>query len=94
MIFYTLQQWLVLWADLALWLWTKPQDRLPKDNPEGRICAEIETGKEWRVRHLATFWAARTYGKNNFKIGDYVKVVGRKGLVLFIEPVEALDQQE
>lgn len=94
MIFYTLRQWLALWADLAMWLWTKPQPHALKESSEGRICAEIETGRVWRVRHLATFWAARTYGKSSFKIGDYVKVVERKGLILFIEPAESLEQQE
>jgi len=97
MIFYTLQQWLKPWKQwLKSWtemvLWAKSRPLVPTDDSEGRIDAEIEIGKVWRVRHLATFWTARSHKRGEFKIGDYIRVVGRKGLILFIEPLESNEQ--
>ncbi len=101
MIFYTLRQWLSTWVELFVWL--KSQPSAAEQILEGKIDAVIEPGKVWRVRHLATFWMARTgkpaagepvAGKppvgepRDFAAGDYIKIVGRKGLVLFIEPFE------
>ncbi|MEM6597481.1 MAG: hypothetical protein AAF810_12965 [Cyanobacteria bacterium P01_D01_bin.36] len=90
MIFYTVQQWLTAWSEIVLW--AKSQAFMSIEESEGRIDAELESGKVWRVRHLATFWAARSHQKSDFKIGDYIRVVGRKGLTLFIEPIESNEQ--
>lgn len=86
MIFYTLQQWIAVWTELISWLKSEPL--VLEESREGRVDAEIETGRVWRVRHLATFWSARSEKKAAFKDGDYVRVVKRKGLILFIEPIE------
>lgn len=96
MIFYTLQQWLSAWVELFVWL--KSQPSTAEQILEGKIDAVIEPGKVWRVRHLATFWMARagkfpageprTGEPCDFAAGDYIKIVGRKGLILFIEPFE------
>jgi membrane protein implicated in regulation of membrane protease activity len=91
MIFFILQQWLKSLTELVVWARSQPQTF--EENLEGRIDAEIEPGKVWRVRHLATFWAARSYKQSSFKIGEYIRVVERKGLVLFIEPLEKNEQQ-
>jgi membrane protein implicated in regulation of membrane protease activity len=53
---------------------------------EGKIDKIIESGKVWRVYHKATFWFARSQRSVNFHIGDFVRVVGRRGTVLLIEP--------
>jgi membrane protein implicated in regulation of membrane protease activity len=90
MIFCTLQQWLTVLVERVVW--PKSQLAVPEESLEGRIDAEIETGKVWRVRHLATFWTARSYKQDRFKIGDYIKVVERKGHILFIEPLEQNEQ--
>jgi membrane protein implicated in regulation of membrane protease activity len=89
MIFYTFQQWLSYMTDWGVL--NKSQPQVLKESCEGRIDAELEAGKVWRVRHLATFWAARSHQPNSFQIGDYIRVVERKGLVLFIEPLDKGD---
>ena len=86
MIFHTLQQWIAYWSELFSWL--KAESLTLEDSKEGRVDEEIEVGKVWRVWHLATFWAAHSEKRATFKSGDYVRVVKRKGLVLFIEPIE------
>lgn len=86
MIFYSLRQWLASWTKLIFWLDSSPISL--EENCEGRVDGEIEVGKVWRVWHLATFWAARADKKETFNRGDYIRVVRRKGLVLFIEHVE------
>jgi membrane protein implicated in regulation of membrane protease activity len=55
---------------------------------EGKIDKVIEPGRVWRVAHKATFWFARSHADANFRPGDWVKVVGREGIVLLIEPME------
>jgi membrane protein implicated in regulation of membrane protease activity len=59
---------------------------------EGKIDEIVEQGKVWRVWHKATFWFARSHRRSNFQPGDWVKIVGREGTVLFIEPVEDKEQ--
>lgn len=90
MIFYVLRQWLDTLGRLVAW--PKSHPTFSEESVEGRIDAELETGKVWRVRYLATFWAARSYKPGSFKIGDYIKVVERKGLILFIEPLDQTKQ--
>lgn len=58
-------------------------------NQEGKIDKIVEPGKVWRVSHKATFWFARSHRPANFHPGDWVKVVGREGIVLFIEPMDS-----
>ena len=91
MIFYIWKQWLNSWIQMTIW--AKSHAFTPMEESEGRIDEEIEKGRVWRVRHLATFWAARSTEKREFKIGDYIRVVGRQGLVLFIEPLEEPHEQ-
>jgi membrane protein implicated in regulation of membrane protease activity len=59
---------------------------------EGKIAEVVEQGKVWRVWHKATFWFARSRKGTDFKPGDWVKVVGREGTVLFVEPMEEDEQ--
>ena len=55
---------------------------------EGKIEAVMEQGKIWRVWYNATTWSARSDISVEFHPGDWVKVIGRQGLTLFIEPLE------
>ncbi len=101
MIFYTLHQWLSVWAKLLGWPQSQPpafkqiEQTLEKNSEqtlEGKVDDIIEPGKVWRIRHLATFWTARAGKGRDFAAGDYIKIVGRKGLILFIEPLEPDEQ--
>ena len=86
MIFYVLQQRLTACVKLISRSTFHPLAL--KESPQGRIDEEIEAGKVWRVRYLATFWTARSYKNETFKSGDYIRVVKREGLILFIERIE------
>ncbi len=55
---------------------------------EGKVDKVIEQGRVWRVSHRATFWFARSRQQVDFHPGDWVRVVDRQGIVLFIEPME------
>lgn len=55
---------------------------------EGKIETVVEQGKTWRVRHNATTWSARSDSAADFRPGDWVRVIGRQGLTLFIEPLQ------
>lgn len=60
---------------------------------EGRVDKVVEPGKIWQIWHQATFWFARCRGKADFRPGDWVKVVDRQGIVLFIEPLSPDDPE-
>lgn len=55
---------------------------------EGKIETVVEQGKIWRVWYKATTWSARSDSSVEFHPGDWVKVIGRQGLTLFIEPLK------
>lgn len=89
MIFYTLINFWKKFTFLVVYLlWRQPQPEVCTEVLEGKIDAVIEVGKVWRVRHLATYWSARSHKKINLVVGECIRVVGRKGLVLLIEPME------
>ncbi|MGP1375226.1 MAG: NfeD family protein [Almyronema sp.] len=81
-----LQNWLSNWSE-----WLQPTLEMgAKENLaewEGTIDEIVEPGKLWRVKYQATLWLARSHQLGNFRPGEWVKVVDRKGLVLFIEPL-------
>jgi len=99
MIFYTIRAWLQSLGQLFAWADTDTihakqileGNALEDEILEGRIDAILEGRKVWRVRYLATFWTARSGKEERFSPGDYIKIVGRKGLVLLIEPMEEND---
>ena len=89
MICYTLiRLWKLLLSLIMYLVWIQPQSKVTEEILEGRIDRVVETGKAWRVRCLATYWAARSHQTIHLTTGDYIRVVGRKGLILFIEPLE------
>lgn len=59
---------------------------------EGTIKTVVEPGKIWRVWYHATTWPARSDSLVEFRPGDRVKVTGRQGLTLSIEPWETNDK--
>jgi membrane protein implicated in regulation of membrane protease activity len=59
---------------------------------EGKIAEVVEPGKIWRVYYKATYWSARAQKQENLRSGDWVKVIGRQGLVLLIEPMNTRDR--
>lgn len=89
MIFYTLIRFWKLLISLVRYLvWIPPYSATNAEICEGKIDEIIEEGKIWRVRYLATYWFARSGKEIDIDVGDYIKVVGRKGLVLWIEPLD------
>lgn len=50
-----------------------------------------QQGRKWRVQYTATSWSAHSRNVLNLRPGDEVKVVGREGSVLLIEPLETMD---
>ncbi|GAB4368015.1 MAG: hypothetical protein Kow00121_06760 [Elainellaceae cyanobacterium] len=64
----------------------------PFHKSEGKVDKVVEPGKVWRVCHNATFWFARSHKRINLYPGDWVKIVGRDGIVLFIEPMDVEEQ--
>jgi membrane protein implicated in regulation of membrane protease activity len=53
----------------------------------GEVTKVLKPGREWRVKSMATFWIARSQVILNLDPGDEVKVTGRKGGALLIEPM-------
>jgi len=53
----------------------------------GEVTKVLKPGREWRVKSMATFWVARSQVVLNLNPGDEVKVTGREGGALLIEPV-------
>ena len=56
-----------------------------KTKREGKIEAIVEQGKIWRVSHSATTWFARSDNSAEFQLGDWVRVIDRRGVTLVIE---------
>ena len=54
----------------------------------GEVTKVLKPGREWRVKSMATFWVAHSQVVLNLGPGDEVKVTGRKGGALLIEPVD------
>lgn len=86
-----------LLSRLKSWLWKSPQPRLenwpqgsndPEVTVEGKIARVLEPGKKWQVQYASTFWSAQTRGLTNLQPGDWVKVIGRQGIILLIEPID------
>lgn len=61
---------------------------------EGWIDRVVEPQKIWRVCHRSTFWFARSHRRIDFHPGDWVKVVDRIGIILYIEPLEEKEPEE
>jgi membrane protein implicated in regulation of membrane protease activity len=88
---------------VSLWkVWNRPWNRqVPQSNSlvwtprvldadvevVGEVTKVLKPGQEWRVKSMATFWSARSQVVLNLGPGDEVKVTGRKGGALLIEPV-------
>jgi membrane protein implicated in regulation of membrane protease activity len=53
----------------------------------GEVTKVLKPGREWRIKSMATFWVARSQVVLNLNPGDEVKVTGREGGALLIEPV-------
>lgn len=89
MIFYTLiRLWQLLISVLKYLVWFQPSTPVTEGILEARIDKVVETGKVLRIRCLATYWTGRSRKEINLTVGDYIKVVGRTGLTLWIEPLE------
>jgi membrane protein implicated in regulation of membrane protease activity len=84
MLLGVIQAWLASFAPQA--------PTVCKTEWEGKIETVVEPGKIWRVGHNATFWFARSDSSADFRPGDWVKVIDRQGLTLFIEPLEDSEQ--
>lgn len=82
-----LRNWLASWFILPQPVWISWHEQSLSEW-EGKVDEIVEPGKRWRVKHQATLWFARSHQLVNLSPGDGVKVVGRKGLILFIEPIE------
>ncbi|MEM6866912.1 MAG: NfeD family protein [Cyanobacteria bacterium P01_C01_bin.121] len=54
----------------------------------GEVTKVLKPGREWRVKSMATFWVAHSQVIVNLDPGDEVKVTGREGGALLIEPVD------
>jgi membrane protein implicated in regulation of membrane protease activity len=55
---------------------------------EGKIARVLEPGKKWQVQYASTLWSAQTPALAHLKPGDWVKVIGRQGIILLIEPID------
>jgi membrane protein implicated in regulation of membrane protease activity len=55
----------------------------------GTIDKVVRQGYEWRVRFNGTYWTARSSHPVKLQPGDQVRIMGRQGTMLLIEPVEA-----
>ena len=80
MLLSIIQAWIALFA--------AQQSTVCKTEWEGKIEPVVEQGKTWRVWYHATTWSARSDRSVEFHPGDWVKVIGRQGLTLFIEPLK------
>lgn len=62
--------------------------KLPQsDDEEGIVTATVYPDKRWRVRHEGTEWFAHSSHSVTFKVGDFVRVVGRiNATTKLIEP--------
>jgi membrane protein implicated in regulation of membrane protease activity len=56
---------------------------------EAKVDKVVEPGRTWRVYHKGVYWPAYSYSGANFQPGDWVRVVGRDGINLVIEPLES-----
>lgn len=54
----------------------------------GEVTKVLKPGVKWRIKYMATFWSARSQVVLNLSPGDEVKVTGRRGGALLIEPVD------
>lgn len=52
---------------------------------EGVVIDVVREHQEWRIQIYGVYWFARTNSHCNFKPGDIVRIVGRKGTKLIIE---------
>lgn len=55
---------------------------------EGEVVAVVKPGRVWQVCYKASFWLARSRTSVDFRPGDWIRVVGRWGIVLIVEPLE------
>lgn len=65
--------------------------RVLASNLKGTIAKVLKQGEEYRVRYTATSWSIQSETAVTLKPGDEVKVIGRKGNVLLIEPFQETD---
>jgi membrane protein implicated in regulation of membrane protease activity len=65
----------------------KPAHGLNTDREEGIIAEIVSEAREWRVYFIGTWWPARSLKPLRLNPGDAVRVIGRDGLTLFIEPL-------
>lgn len=87
----TLMSWknLVVWKTLPVkQTWQAGALEVKRD---GKVDTVVEQGKAWRVKYHSTVWPARSTTWICLSPGDEVKVVGREGLVLSIEPLETIN---
>jgi len=54
---------------------------------EGIVETVVYQGKEWRIRFEATSWPAKSKKLVTLNVGDFVRVIGRENITLYIEPV-------
>lgn len=75
---------------IQLWvaIWNIWKSEILESEREGVIDEVVKQGKVWRVKHHATLWFAQSSKAVSLHPGDWVKVVDRKGLLLFVEPLE------
>lgn len=63
---------------------TKPTQ---SDDKEGIVTATVYPGRRWRIRYEGTEWFAHSNHSVTFKVGDFVRVVGRvNATTKLIEP--------
>lgn len=79
------------------WFWKVSQSRLeswpqrssdPTVTVEGKVAQVLEPGRKWQVQYASTLWSAQAPARAHLKPGDWVKVIGRQGIILLIEPTE------
>lgn len=86
-----------LWTSVVRWFAVQAPNFLTwEDHSEwedqGKVDGVVESGRIWRVWHNATYWFARSHKRIDLHPGDWIKVVERRGTILFIEPLEPGDR--
>lgn len=67
------------------WLYSIPESVDDKD--EGVVVAVLNEGREWQIDFQATYWIARSRQPLTLKLGDSVRVIGRRSNTLLIATI-------
>lgn len=65
------------------WLYSTPETFDAED--EGVVVDTLDDGKEWQIAFQATYWIARSHRSLKLKLGDSVRIIGRRNNTLLID---------